>query len=109
MNRRQLLARLLGGSVALAAADIWLPGEKSIFLPPRGGWVSIPFQQPSAGMMALLEHFQKEWNAMVDNSIHEAFTTGQSFLKGHCHDGQVFWRSVKGDEFFQASGLKRLA
>ena len=40
MNRRQLLARLLGGSVALAAADIWLPGEKSIFLPPRRRWAT---------------------------------------------------------------------
>lgn len=34
MNRRQLLARLLGGSAALAAADIWIPGDRTIFLPP---------------------------------------------------------------------------
>lgn len=35
ITRRQMLARLLGGSVALAAADIWIPGERSIFLPER--------------------------------------------------------------------------
>lgn len=38
MNRRQILARLLGGSAAVAAAGIWIPGERSLFLPPRGGW-----------------------------------------------------------------------
>jgi hypothetical protein len=34
ITRRQMLARMLGGSVALAAAGIWIPGERSIFLPP---------------------------------------------------------------------------
>ena len=33
ITRRQALARLLGGSVALAAADIWIPGERVISLP----------------------------------------------------------------------------
>jgi len=35
ITRRQALARLLGGSVALAAADIWIPGERVISLPAR--------------------------------------------------------------------------
>lgn len=41
-TRRQLLARLLGGSIALAAADIWIPGERTISLPSKGmphGWL----------------------------------------------------------------------
>ena len=33
ITRRQMLARLLGGSVALAAADIWIPGKRTISLP----------------------------------------------------------------------------
>lgn len=35
ITRRQMLARMLGGSVALAAADIWIPGERTISLPPK--------------------------------------------------------------------------
>lgn len=37
MNRRGLFA-LLGG-LAVAPQELWTP-SKSIFLPPRGGWVS---------------------------------------------------------------------
>jgi hypothetical protein len=42
MDRRRFLASLLAAAPALALADperlIWTPGQKTIILPPAGGW-----------------------------------------------------------------------
>lgn len=43
MNRRQLFAAL-GGLAAAAAVpgELWVPGARKIFLPPRTGWLGDP-------------------------------------------------------------------
>ena len=39
MDRRKFLSMLAAGAV-VTAEGLWIPGRKSIFLPPRGGWSS---------------------------------------------------------------------
>ena len=39
ISRRGFLGLLGAAPVAAAAGELWVPGEKRIFLPPRGGWV----------------------------------------------------------------------
>lgn len=52
MNRRGFLGRLLGGVAAAVIApqllvdperELWVPGAKTIVLPPAGGWVTADF------------------------------------------------------------------
>jgi hypothetical protein len=53
MNRRDFLQRLLAGGVGAAAALefdyerlLWVPGAKTIVLPPAGGWAGNTFLTP---------------------------------------------------------------
>lgn len=43
MNRRQLFGML--GGTALVAGELWLPGTRSIFLPPMSGWLVTPWDK----------------------------------------------------------------
>jgi hypothetical protein len=38
MNRRDLFKYLAAAGAAIAVPELWVPGERKIFLPPAGGW-----------------------------------------------------------------------
>jgi hypothetical protein len=42
MNRRDLFKYLAAAGAALVVPELWVPGEKKIFLPPTDGWTVVP-------------------------------------------------------------------
>jgi hypothetical protein len=71
VNRRGFLAALLAAPVAASVPEIWTP-SKTIFLPPRGGWVDEDIAFDSGNLVMTLDEFTRKYTLPAMKMLAEA-------------------------------------